>query len=160
MPRDLAELHAVAHYELLGLVGQGGMGRVYRARDRNLERQVALKFLTPRLLDSSEARERFAHEARTISALNHPNIAVIYSIEEFEGEPFLALEFLGGGTLGERIAHGPLPYPQIAHLCGCARKFGRQLRHTPCDCPPAQCAAKRRAARVSKRKRRDKTGVQ
>src|SRR5260370_7500901 len=79
------------------------MGVVYRALDRNLNRTVALKFLPPGLADSKESLERLHREAEAISALNHPNIATIYSIEEQGDERFLVFEYLPGGTLKEKL---------------------------------------------------------
>ena len=93
----------VLHYELLDRLGEGGMGVVYRARDTDLEREVALKFLSADLQASGEEVDRFLHEARAISRLNHPNIATIYAVEENRGERFLAFEFLPGGTLREQV---------------------------------------------------------
>lgn len=116
----------VSHYELLGLVGQGAMGRVVKALDRNLNRVVALKFLAPQHLESPEARQRFFREARTISALSHPNIATIYAIEEHAGEPFLALEFLSGGTLTDRTRGRRLPMPELLSY---ARQLAAGLEH-------------------------------
>jgi serine/threonine protein kinase/Flp pilus assembly protein TadD len=104
MPRQHAsETRQVSHYELLERVGVGGMGAVYRARDERLDRIVALKFLHPGLLDSEAAKQRFLQEARAISHLNHPNIAIIHAIEEHEDEVFLVFEYLPGGTLRSRI---------------------------------------------------------
>ena len=94
----------VGRYEIIEQLGAGGMGVVYRARDTSLNRFVALKFLAGHLLNSESARTRFYQEARVISALSHPNIAVIYEIGEEAGEPFLALEYLSGGTLHARLA--------------------------------------------------------
>lgn len=120
----------VSHYELLGLIGQGAMGRVVKARDRNLNRVVALKFLAPQYLDSPEAKERFFREARTISALNHPNIGTIYAIEEHAGEPFLALELLSGGTLAERTRDRRLALPELlSYACQLASGLAHAHRH-------------------------------
>ncbi|MEZ5360952.1 MAG: serine/threonine-protein kinase [Bryobacterales bacterium] len=94
---------SLGNYESLEPLGSGAMGAVYKARDRRLDRAVALKILPPTL--SRENLTRFEREARAISALNHPNIATIYSFEEADGMHFLVLEYVGGGTLGERIEH-------------------------------------------------------
>jgi tetratricopeptide (TPR) repeat protein/TolB-like protein len=102
-PQDTSEGRQVSHYELLERVGAGGMGAVYRARDLRLNRIVALKFLHPGLLDSEAAKQRFLQEARAVSQLNHPNIAIIHAIEEHEDDVFLVFEYLAGGTLRSRI---------------------------------------------------------
>jgi tetratricopeptide (TPR) repeat protein len=89
----------ISHYELSEKLGEGGMGVVYKAWDRKLNRFVALKFLSGSWADSAEQVTRFQVEAQAISALNHPNIATIYEIDEAGGHCFLALEYLPGGTL-------------------------------------------------------------
>jgi serine/threonine-protein kinase len=86
------------------MLGEGGMGVVYQARDRDLGRYVALKFLPPELAGSAEKAARFRQEARAISALNHPRIATIYGIESSREAEFLVLEYLPGGTLQDRVA--------------------------------------------------------
>jgi serine/threonine protein kinase len=85
------------------------MGVVYRARDNRLDREVALKFLSPTLQASDDELERFLYEAQAISRLNHPNIATIYAIEEHRGERFLAFEYLAGGSLSDRIKRSSAP---------------------------------------------------
>ena len=95
----------VSHYEILEKLGAGGMGVVYKARDTKLDRIVALKFLAAHLLESEKARSRFLQEALAISAMNHPNIAIVYEAGDVNGEPFLALEFLAGGTLRTKITN-------------------------------------------------------
>jgi serine/threonine protein kinase/tetratricopeptide (TPR) repeat protein len=94
-------------YEILAPIGKGGMGEVYRARDTRLQRDVAVKVL-PQAFQNEAARERFQREARAASALNHPNICVVYDVGEAAGHPFLVMELLEGETLRERIAGGPL----------------------------------------------------
>jgi serine/threonine protein kinase/tetratricopeptide (TPR) repeat protein len=94
-------------YEILSPLGKGGMGEVYRARDSRLHRHVAVKVL-PQAFQNEAARERFQREARTASALNHPNICTVYDVGESAGHPFLVLELLEGETLRERIAGRPL----------------------------------------------------
>ena len=96
---------AAGPYEVVALVGEGGMGRVYRASDPRLGRDVALKILsTPR--DSRVSTERFGREARAASALNHPNIVTIYDIGDAGGVAYIAMEYLSGGSVRERLAGG------------------------------------------------------
>src|SRR5436190_3629692 len=92
------------------------MGAVFRARDMRLERIVALKFLAPKRIHSAQEHERFRHEGLVLSTLSHPHVATVYEVDEIEGVPFLALEFLPGGTLRSRIidAGGQLPLLSIA----------------------------------------------
>ena len=99
----------LSHYEVLEKIGEGGMGQVWKARDTRLHRTVAIKVLSAQLLDDPEFRRRFLREARAISGLNHPNICTLFDIDEFEGVPFLVMEYLEGGTLAARLQQGPLP---------------------------------------------------
>src|SRR5262245_57894491 len=89
----------IAHYTMAEKLGEGGMGVVYKAWDEKLKRNVALKFLPSRQNESVGQVARLRQEAHAISALNHPNIATIYDVDEAEGQFFLTLEFLPGGTL-------------------------------------------------------------
>src|SRR4030095_16450477 len=93
----------IAGFEAPSLIGSGGMGDVYRARDRRLGRDVALKVLEPALAADSEYRSRFEHEAQLASALNHPNIVTIYSVGEEEDVRFIAMELVQGHTLREQV---------------------------------------------------------
>src|ERR1700730_1122126 len=95
----------VSHYEILEKLGAGGMGVVYKARDTKLDRIVALKFLAAHLLESEKARSRFLQEALAISAMNHPNIAIVYEAGDVNSEPFLALELPARGTVGTKTTN-------------------------------------------------------
>jgi serine/threonine protein kinase len=96
-------------YEILGPLGQGGMGKVYKARDTRLDRIVAIKVLRADLADCPEVRERFVREARTIASLNHPHICTLYDIGNQDGADFLVMEYLEGETLAGRLERGSLP---------------------------------------------------
>ena len=110
LKRNLSAGEIIAgDYQILGVAGAGGMGVVYRARDLKLERTVALKFLPAELSDDEASRQRILREARTASALDHPNIGVIHGIEEIEGGSYcIVMAYYDGESLGDRIRKNPL----------------------------------------------------
>src|SRR6516162_7074676 len=95
--------------EITALLGKGGMGEVYRARDLKLKREVAIKILPEEFSRDADRVSRFQREAEALASLNHPNIAGIYDLAEASGTRFLVLELVEGETLADRIARGPIP---------------------------------------------------
>ncbi len=95
-------------FEVLSLLGEGGMGEVYRARDTKLGREVALKLLPESLSRDEEKLARLEREAHLLASLNHPNIATLHGVEESDGRRYLVMELVPGDTLAERLARGPL----------------------------------------------------
>ena len=102
----------IGSYKILSLLGAGGMGEVYRARDTKLGRDVAIKVVADAFLSDPERLARFEREARVLATLNHPHIGAIYGFEEADGVRGLVLELVEGATLAERLASGPLPIPE------------------------------------------------
>jgi eukaryotic-like serine/threonine-protein kinase len=117
------EIGRLGGYRILKILGHGGMGVVYQAEDINLKRMVALKVMLPALAASASNRERFVREARAVAGLEHENIVAIYQVNEDRGVPFLAMQFLKGQTLEDRIRkEGKLPIAEVLRI-------GRETAH-------------------------------
>ncbi len=99
----------LGHYRIVQKLGEGGMGVVYKARDTQLERDVALKVLPADAVTDPAARARLVREARTASKLNHPHICTIHEVGEADGQVFVAMELVEGQSLSARLAAGALP---------------------------------------------------
>src|SRR6266536_5463021 len=114
----------VGPYEVGALLGEGGMGRVYRARDTKLNRDVALKVLPEAFALDADRLARFKREAQLLAALNHAHIAAIYGFEDSGAVLALVLELVDGPTLADRIARGPVPVDEAALI---ARQIAEAL---------------------------------
>jgi WD40 repeat protein/serine/threonine protein kinase len=109
-------LPSIPGYEVVGVLGEGGMGIVYQARQVALNRQVAIKMLRPGAYAGDKERVRFQAEAEAVARLRHPNIVQVYEVGEHEGRPFFSLEYVSGGSLAARLKGTPLPARQAAEL--------------------------------------------
>ena len=133
-------------YEVVALVGAGGMGEVYRARDTRLGRDVALKVLPDVFTADAERRERFEREARVLASLSHPHIGGIYGLEEASGVTALVLEFVQGETLASRLRRGALPLGEalsVARQIADALDAAHQQRVVHRDLKPANIVLQR-----------------
>lgn len=101
------------HYRIIGKLGQGGMGEVYKAEDKRLGRYVAIKILSEETIENERARRRFLQEARSASALNHSNIVTIHSIDETDGLAFIVMEYVEGQSLKSMIEQGSLEMSRL-----------------------------------------------
>ena len=106
----------LGHYEVISLLGKGGMGEVWRAKDTKLGREVAIKTLPEEFAKDADRLARFEREAKLLASLNHPNIAAIYGLEEHEGTRFLVLELVEGDTLAHRLRRGAIPVEESLKL--------------------------------------------
>jgi tRNA A-37 threonylcarbamoyl transferase component Bud32/predicted esterase len=108
----------ISHYKVLEKIGEGGMGEVYLAQDTTLDRKVALKFLPEKLEQDSTAKKRFLREAKSAAALDHPFICHIHEVGETEGKSFIAMEYIQGTTLREKLTEGPVPLRNALETAG------------------------------------------
>jgi eukaryotic-like serine/threonine-protein kinase len=130
----------VDHYAIVALIQGGAQGRVYRARDQRLQRDVAIKVLDPDFIEHERSRHGLIVEARTLSRLNHPHVAGVYDFVTHENRDFMVMEFVAGATLREVLAGGPLPPSEVARL-GAQLARGLAAAHAAgilhCDIKPA-----------------------
>src|SRR5437870_8584192 len=106
---DIGPGTQLGSYEITSLMGKGGMGEVYRARDTKLKRDVAIKILPEEFSRDADRVIRFQREAEVLASLNHPNVAAIYDLQEANGSRYLVFVLVEGETLADRIARGPIP---------------------------------------------------
>src|SRR5687767_7030790 len=115
----------LGQYVVLSPLGAGGMGEVYRARDEQLGREIALKILPEHLRENRAALTRFAREAKAVAALSHPNIVAIHQFDTTGTTPYLVMELLDGQTLGARLSRSPLPWRKVRSE---ERRVGKECR--------------------------------
>src|SRR4030095_10088369 len=106
----------IAHYRIVEPIGAGGMGAVYKAYDKKLHRTVALKVLPPEYVSQQDRRRRFFQAARAASALNHPHILTVFEVGEDEGKPYIAMEYVEGETLRQKIKSKSLQVKQTLDI--------------------------------------------
>jgi len=123
-PDELPSGTRLGPYEILAPLGEGGMGKVYKARDTRLDRLVAIKLLQADIADRPEVKERFEREARTVASLNHPHICTLYDVGHLDNVDFLVMEYLEGETLAQRLESGPL---SLAEVLRCATEIADAL---------------------------------
>src|SRR5262245_15220978 len=116
-PDKPGQLGKLAHYEILEVIGRGGMGIVLKAFDQKLHRVVAIKVMAPQLAASATGRQRFQREAKTAAAVNHDHIVTIYAVDEFKGMPYMAMQYIAGWSLQQRIdKEGALDVKEILRI--------------------------------------------
>ena len=106
----------ISHYKILEKIGEGGMGEVYKAEDTKLKRTIALKFLPREMPRDQEARDRFMKEAQAAAALDHPHICTVHEIDEAEGKTFIAMAYIDGQSLKEKIEACPLEIDEAVEV--------------------------------------------
>ena len=116
-PTTLSSGQALTYYEILGPLGVGGMGEVYRARDTRLEREIAIKVLPDELAGDEDRLRRFEREAKTLASLSHPNVAHVYGIDQVDDTCFMAMELVQGEDLASRLEQGALPVHEALDVC-------------------------------------------
>ncbi len=131
---------SISQYQILEKLGEGGMGVVYKAEDTKLNRTVALKFLPPEMTRDPQAKKRFLQEAQAAAALDHPNICTIHEINEAEGQTYIAMAYVEGKSLKEKLAAGPLEVSEVLDIAaqvaeGLKRAHGKGIIHR--DIKPA-----------------------
>ncbi|MFO0825620.1 MAG: serine/threonine-protein kinase [Gemmataceae bacterium] len=151
-PQQLGELGYLGSYRVLGVIGTGGMGAVFRAEDPHLRRQIALKVMLPECARDRNAKARFLREARSQAAVDHDNVVAIYQVGDEGGVPFIAMPLLKGGTLAEALRATPvLPVEEATRIAremalGLAAAHGQQLVHR--DIKPGNIWLEERSRRV------------
>jgi tRNA A-37 threonylcarbamoyl transferase component Bud32/tetratricopeptide (TPR) repeat protein len=118
----------ISHYKIIAKLGEGGMGVVYKAEDTRLKRMVAIKFLPPHIAANAQERERFKIEAQAAAALNHPNLATIYAIEEIDGDMFIVMEFIDGEEFRKIVGADGRPPLQINRIINIATQIAEGLK--------------------------------
>src|SRR5262245_51243874 len=116
----------LGHFFITAPIGSGGMGVVYRARDEQLHRDVAIKLISTTAFDDPAARARLIREARTASQLNHPHICTVYEVGEAGGDGYIAMEFVDGRSLSDKLSNGPLAHDESVRL---AAQLAEALEH-------------------------------
>jgi serine/threonine protein kinase len=106
----------ISHYKIIEKLGEGGMGVVYKAEDTKLKRTVTLKFIRTQAMEAAEEKTRFVREAQAAAALDHPNICTIYEIDEIEGKTFIAMAYIKGQSLNDKVKSAPLGLEEVLDI--------------------------------------------